>query len=361
MATEEGLGEGGAASGGEEKFDLSSAIDDIAVGMDLEVPGREAEQKGEGEGGETGAAPAKPATEGEGTPPPTKDGDGAGAAAPPANAAPAPGSAQAPETWSAGAKAQWATVPPDIQAEILRREGEMTAGLQQYVPRARIGDAFAKMVEPFADTYVRNGIAAVQLVPALLQTHAMLTWGTPEQKVAIFQQLAHDIGIDPTKMMGENPTQAVNPLLPQIQGLQQQIATLMNSQQGVASALYQNRVGEAEREITAFMSDTAAHPYFNELIDDIRQLFDRGVVKNLPEAYEKAVYLNPVVRAKEIDRLASAAADKKAKERSDHANKARRAVAANVRSSEQGGAAPAKLGTIDDTLEKALANIKARE
>jgi hypothetical protein len=250
-------------------------------------------------------------------------------------------------------------VPPDIQAEILKRETDMNAGLQHYVPRAKIGDAFAKMVEPFADTYVKNGIAAVQLVPALLQTHAMLTWGSPEQKVAIFQQLAKDIGIDPTKLDAGGG--AVNPLLPQIQGLQQQIATLMQGQQGVASALYQNRVGEAEQEITAFMSDTAAHPYFNELIDDIRQLFDRGAVKTLPEAYEKAVYLNPVTRGKEIDRLASAAADKKTKERSDHAARARKATSANVRSSEQSGAAPARLGTIDDTLAKALADIHGRE
>jgi hypothetical protein len=56
------------------------------------------------------------------------------------------------------------------------------------------------------------------------------------------------------------------------------------------------------KEIDAFAADPA-HPYFDELANDITKLFEAGLAKDLPEAYEKAVYANPTTRQKEIDRL----------------------------------------------------------
>src|SRR6185369_2159928 len=144
-------GEGTVETGGEstpseeKEFDLSSAIDDIAEGMDLEVPGREDEAEGKPAEGE------KPPVEGKA--PIAAEGQPAGVAPPATPAAPPTGAVPPPETWSAPAKAQWAALPPEIQAEVTKREGEMMAGLQSYAPRARVGDAFAQIVAPFAETY----------------------------------------------------------------------------------------------------------------------------------------------------------------------------------------------------------------
>lgn len=52
-----------------------------------------------------------------------------------------------------------------------------------------------------------------------------------------------------------------------------------------------------EKEVEAFAADPA-HPFFDELSDDIAAILKTGA--SLAEAYEKAVWANPVTRAKEI-------------------------------------------------------------
>ena len=51
-------------------------------------------------------------------------------------------------------------------------------------------------------------------------------------------------------------------------------------------------------EINIFAADPA-HPYFDDVANDITALLRGGGAKDLADAYDKAVWANPVTRAKE--------------------------------------------------------------
>ena len=82
--------------------------------------------------------------------------------------------------------------------------------------------------------------------------------------------------------------------------------------------------------------------------------------RGLQEAYDKAVWLNPATRAKQIERetLAKAAEARKGAEKK--AAEVRKATAANVRAKPKSASAATPLGSMDESLEATLAAIKAR-
>jgi hypothetical protein len=115
------------------------------------------------------------------------------------------------------------------------------------------------------------------------------------------------------------------------------------------------------QEVEAFASrlDDAGkplHPYFDEVADDIVGLIQAGQAADLQSAYEKAIWLNPVTRDKEVARLNSAAAEKAKRA----AEEAKRAEAANVKTSAKAATAGSPKGSMDDTMRETLKAIQAR-
>ena len=344
-----------------ELFDVGGAIDSIAGEMGLEGEKKPTEGQTAGAGEQEGAGQETGGT------PPTKEpapavapGDPAAPGTqPPADpAAPVGIEGPPPDTWTAAGKAQWAALPPAVKAEVLKREADIERGITEYSCMAKVGQYFAQQVQPYADLYSRNGMQAEKLVQPLLNAYATITWGTPEQKVQMLTAIAAESGIDLSKVGAANPHDAVDPRLTRLQG---EINSLRQGVQQSLGAIQQTRHAEVSKSVEAFAADAAKHPYFWDVIDDMKRLVDSGVFKGLDDAYDKAVMYNPLTRAKEIDRLAAEKAGQKAKETAEKAKQVKKVTAHNVRSSEQGGAAPGKLGSIDDTLNEALAKINARD
>lgn len=117
-------------------------------------------------------------------------------------------------------------------------------------------------------------------------------------------------------------------------------------------------IAERRKEIETFAADPA-NPHFEEVSNDMVTLLQGGVCKTLPEAYEKAVWANPVTRAKEIARQQAEATRKAQETEAAKVAAARKATAANVRTSAKSGSATAPLGSIDDTLNETLAKIRS--
>ena len=112
--------------------------------------------------------------------------------------------------------------------------------------------------------------------------------------------------------------------------------------------------------IEKFASDPA-NIYFDELADDIAALIRGGVTRDIKVAYEKALWANPAVRAKEQARVAQAAESERIRKANEAAEKARKATSANLRSTARsGGPTAAKSTSLDETLERTLAEIQAR-
>lgn len=272
----------------------------------------------------------------------------------PAAAVPSPAPApavDAPRTWRPDAAAKWASLDPTVQQEILKREEDIFKGLETYKADAGVGRQVQQLLAPYRPMLQQAGIDPIQQVGDLMRAHVALATGTPEQKQQFFAKLAQDYGV---ALDGETPY-----VDPQVAGLQKQLSDLQSRLMGRERQEQMAAQQTLQREIDTFASDPK-HPHFNEVANDIAGLLRSGTAKDLADAYEKAVWANPVTRAKEQARLTTEATSKKATETAAKAEAAKRAVGANVRSRAKAASAAAPQGSIDDTLSAALTAIRSR-
>lgn len=270
------------------------------------------------------------------------------ATVPPADAPPA--------TWRKEASATWASLPSEAKAEILKREADIFKGLETYKADATFARGVKHVLAPYEQIMQQSGVNPVQHISGLLQAHHILATGTPQSKLAFFQQLARDYRIDlgaPAADSGDAPY--VDPtVLALRQDLEAVQSRLARSDQERQAAI----VDENRRQVDSFAADPK-NPYFNEVADDMVLLLNKGLAKTLQQAYDEAVWRNPVVRAKEIARTTAATSQPTTPVVTQVA-KAKAATAANVKTSAKSGSATTPLGSLDDTLKETLAKINAR-
>jgi len=332
------------AAGGD--FDLAGAGDTISADLfgssgDSDNGGNADDVNLDDNGGtDAGTATAAPPAAGT---PPAKEGEGT---APPTAAA-----LQPPKTWRPEAAAKFATLPPEVQQEVLKREEDIFKGLESYKADASIGKALKGVVQPYLQIFQSQGIDPMQQVSGLMRAHVALATGTPEQKQQFFQHLAKEYGVD---LDVEAPY-----VDPQVVGLQKQLSDLQSRLNGREQQEADKARTALQAEIDTFASDPA-HQYFDEVANDIAGLLRSGAAKDLKDAYEKAIWANPITRAKEQARLTADAEAKAKAEAAEKVKQARKATGANVKSSAKAASGTAPLGSIDDTLSAALANIKSR-
>ena len=303
----------GSGEGGENADDVK---------LDVQLPS--------GEGGDADPAPADPA---------------------PADPAPAPAGLEVPKTWRADAAAKWAAIDPLVQAEILKREEDIFKGLESYKADAGMGRQLQQVIAPYQQIFQQSGIDPMQQVSELMRAHVALATGTPEQKQMFFQRLAQDYGVN---LGGETPY-----VDPQVAGLQKQLSDLQSRLMGRERQEQSTMQANLQREIDTFASDPK-HPHFDEVASDIAGLLRSGAAKDLADAYEKAIWANPVTRAKEQARLTAESNAKAAQEAAARAEAAKKAAGANVKSKAKAASAAAPRGSIDDTLSAALTEIRSR-
>lgn len=270
-----------------------------------------------------------------------------------------------PDTWRKEAQEAWKNTPKEVKEELAKREADLAkfaADTKKYTeditPYVTAGTAITKIMEPYMPLLQRSGVTPSQHIQRLLYAHTQLTFGPPEQKVAMFKQMAADAGIDIGALASGQGT-AENPMLPLVRGLQDDIAQLRQGVTGVASTFREAQAAELAQGVVAFANDKENHPFWAEVVDQIPGIIDAGQARNLKEAYELAVERNPVTRAALRDKEYADRRAKESAQANEKAAAARKALGSNVRSRGTGRAAPA-LGTVDDTLKETMAKINAR-
>lgn len=263
--------------------------------------------------------------------------------------APEESKVEPPKTWRTEARAEWEKLPRVVQDEIQKREADIFSGIEQYKERAKIGGVAAEVLGKHADTFQRVGANPWQQVDQLLTVHNRLLTGTPEQKQAILQDIARNYGI-----VGGGVQAQEQPWVdPQVAALQQELDRVKSQLQGFGQSQYSAQLTEVQKSVDAF----AMQPdkvFFNEVSEDMARLIETGVASSLEDAYEKAVWQNPVTREKQIARTREA----EQRQAAEKAEAAKKAAAANVRSTTKtGGAAP--IGSMDDTIRDTLRRLRS--
>lgn len=331
----------------QEEFDTAAAMADISADL-----------FGQGEGAEVEGA--KTPTEGE----QAKDSGFPSAV----EAEPAPQSEEsseevqavgAPKTWSKEAIQEWATIPARAQQEILKREEDALRGITQYKAGAEQFQRYDAVIEPYRQILISENIDPVQLFQSFAGNHYLLSRGTEEQKLQLTANLIEGYGIDFGKLVDYFGNRELGAPDPRIRALEAKIAQLEGTQNARVTSEQQALRSQVDNEVSTFASDPA-HPFFDELSEDIAKLLTAGLATDLKDAYEKAVYANPVTRQKELDRLTAEARASGQSLEKTRIDKIARSTAADVKAipTQRNGTVP--LGSMDDTLAETLASIQSR-
>ncbi len=260
----------------------------------------------------------------------------------------------APRTWRKEAAEAFAALPAIVKAEVLKREEDIHKGIGQYKEDAAYTQAIKGMVQPYAEVFRQAGVDPMAQVQNLLGAHITLSTKGPEERLQAFAQLASEYGVDLEELLdvGVNTP-------PEVLSLRQELQTLKSTLSNVTQTQLSARQAESIASVETFAKDPA-HPYFDEVANDIAVLIERGVAGTLAEAYEKAVWMNPAVRAKETARQVEESQAKTQEAAAKKVAEAKKALAANVKSKARSGSATTPLGSIDDTLTETMATILAR-
>lgn len=341
MPPEEQLNSQVPASESPAEITLPPELDNID-GMSDDSPPEELDEGG-------GETPESPAGE------PTPEAEPAAAASTPPPTSP---DEQPPDTWTKEAKAEWAKVPPAVRSELIKREADYRKGIAEYKVPAEVGQAFEKVITPFLPVYQKYNVNPWQHIPALLNAHAVLTWGPPEHRIAVARQLVQDAGLDLSKLNEGGDAAARS----EIAQLRQQVQQLTANVTGVTGKLTEAELTKLEGEVQAFAADTVNNPYFFDVAAQMQQFLTTDPKMTLRRAYDLAVLDNPITREKELQRQIGARRKAEEEAAAAKVKGARKAASTNVVSRGQGrGAASQASERWEDTLAESLQEIKSRD
>jgi hypothetical protein len=226
--------------------------------------------------------------------------------APPATepATPAAPRFAVPDSWRKEVHGLWPQLPETIQEEIHRREADFFKGIETYKGKAAYTDRLSQILSPYEQIFSQNQIDPLHLINNFLTAHYKLSYGSPEEKRALWAQFATDYGIDSLEDSGF--------VDPQVAALQKEISGLKSRLDGQAQQELQVRQAQIAQDVQSFATDPK-NIYFAEVYQDMVALVQGGVAKDLQSAYEKAIWQNPVTREKELARVSEEKAAEAAK------------------------------------------------
>jgi hypothetical protein len=215
-------------------------------------------------------------------------------------------SLRAPQGWKASAREQWAKLPPDVQAEAVRRERETERVMQEAAPARRFHQEAQAAFAPYSEMLQRSGFKSpVEAAQNAFHTIQQLQSGGPEQVVAVISSLIQGYG---TKRFG---AQFIEQLAAGIDGQPQQqqqpahidprqIAAQVRQEmeQDWAQKRQQQTQAQLAQELDAFGADPA-----NEFLQDVAPVMAAligAVPKNqkvdLKDIYQRAIWADPGIR-----------------------------------------------------------------
>lgn len=334
----------------EDDFNVDAAVDEISSGLGF----AEEDSSGKGEVDLDVKMP-EPVAEKEVADAPSPDASTAGSVLAEKPEIPQPSEDKAPLTWRKEAAAIWASLPSEAKNEVLKREQDMFKGLEQYRESANYANTFRQAISQFEPLLRANNMDPIKTAAGLFAAHHALATSAPDRKLELLRTLAADYNID----IAQAAIYEAPYVDPAVSDLQSRLNEVQSRLAAADAEKQEAKRSSIASEVTAFAADSK-NPYFDTVADDIAQLLRTGAAATLQEAYDKAVWTNPVTRAKEIARQTAEATAKAAQTAQVRVNSVKQATAANVTTRGKTGSTAAPTGTLDDTLSSALSEIRSR-
>jgi hypothetical protein len=255
-----------------------------------------------------------------------------------------------PRSWPKELAEKWANVPPDVQAQIAKREAEAHQTISRLGQVAKAAEPVAKLLNERSSYLQSVGIPPAEFMSRVFDISERMDSG---DAIGALRELAAAYKIDVSQL-------APNPLdPPELDTLRRENAEMrrvLSSRQHHERATAEQAAAQRDAELTRVVSDVRnGKEHWSEVETEL--LASIGALKSanpslspkelLEQAYDRAVWANPTTRAK----LEAQRAEKAERERIDAAKKAgeaaKRAASINV----NGRSAPAAEA---DDLENSL-------
>lgn len=250
-----------------------------------------------------------------------------------------------PASWSAQAKADFAALPPHIQKEVSKREGDIDKGFRERAEQLKRYEPLEAAIAPHRQKWA---VAGVDEATAVKQLLAASDW-LDRDPVTALQHLARQYSVNiaslgqPSQAQPDGgagqPQAQPDPVAKRLEALERQIAE--RDEQALGS------------QIEAF-SANPANLYFENVKPAMAKLLSAGLATDLQDAYDQAVWANPTIRGI----LQSQNAPKPAV---DPARTAKaKAASGSVTGSPGNGPLPTSNGSIEDDVRLAFAQAGGR-
>lgn len=255
-----------------------------------------------------------------------------------------------PASWSAQAKADFAALPPHIQKEVSKREGDIDRGFRERAEQLKRYEPLESVIAPHRQKWSVAGVDEATAVKKLLEASDWLDRNPTEA----LTHLAHLYGViiaslgQPLAQSGGGtgqPQAQPDPVANEIQALRHELQAL---KQGREQETQQTYVSQIE----AFAADPA-NLYFENVKPAMAKLLQSGLVETLPEAYERAIWADPTIRPLLLQQQAKPAVDP------TRVLKAKMA-GASVTGSPGNSPPPTSSGSIEDDVRLAIAQSAGR-
>lgn len=222
----------------------------------------------------------------------TKVTEPAAKVAEPAPAAPKPSftAEPPPPRISAKAKEEWATLPEESRAEVLRMEREFKAGFEKHRAAAERDQSLAEFHEMAgkSNKQLRDVVSAYVSMENELRA----------DPIKGFEAIAQNLGIPlkdiAARILNQTPEESASKADQRVISLEKEIAELKQGFTTLHSERTQAKTDTATQTVTEF---AAAHPRFEELAEDIAFFLKTRHPGDLSKAYEAAERLNPAPAA----------------------------------------------------------------
>lgn len=199
-----------------------------------------------------------------------------------------------PASWSATAKAKFAALDPDVQREVLKREGDIENGKAQWDSKGERLNKFEALFAPHRDRLQLAQTDEFRYIQGLITADEMLRGPNAHQALS---QIAAMYGLNLGQAATAPQQMQAQPAVPATfspDAVNQQIS------QAVEAALAKQREeslgAEAFSTWQAFRNDPK-NPYAENVKEDMAALLEKGRASDYADAYEKACWANPEVRA----------------------------------------------------------------
>lgn len=251
----------------------------------------------------------------------------------------------APQSWKKEMHDHWSKLDPEVQDYFELREQQMKEGIDVAKEDATLGRDIRDVLTPFGQLLETQGVDQKTAVQYLMNAHYKLSTADEQGKLDALNQMAQSYGI---KLDGSKVT-------PEIQTLQNEISQLKQVIGQSQQESQQEKQAKAMKEVEAFASD---HELFNEVADDIVPFINTGLT--LQEAYDKAIWANPVTRQKELDRIEKEKTEKLEKDKQEKVKNANKAKSTNVKSRDTNKAPTELSGKMFDDMPDIYREIQNR-